>query len=199
MHASEVPSASDAAVHILNEGYVRRGHPVSRVASTVTLIINGGSVIIVDPGMVASREALVAALSSHGPSLQDVTDIVFSHHHPDHTVNAGLFPDARIHDYWAVYERDVWLSRDAECVTLSPSVRLIRTPGYTAEDITTIAAAPDGLYACTHAWWGPDGPADDPHGDAELLHRSRERILRFASVIVPGHGPAFRPDANTPR
>jgi glyoxylase-like metal-dependent hydrolase (beta-lactamase superfamily II) len=27
-----------------------------------------------------------------------VTDVVFSHHHLDHTVNAALFPAARIHD-----------------------------------------------------------------------------------------------------
>jgi hypothetical protein len=56
------------------------------------------------------------------------------------------------------------------------------------------------VYACTHAWWGADGPADDPLGsDAGALHVSRELLLSFASVIVPGHGAAFRPDQSTAR
>ena len=119
--------------------------------------------------------------------------MVFSHHHPDHTVNAALFPAARIHDHWAVYDGDLWISREPRR-ELSPSVRLLATPGHTAEDITTLAAAPDGVYACTHAWWGPDGPADDPLAtDRPRCSRAGGRILDVASVIMPGHGPAFRP------
>jgi glyoxylase-like metal-dependent hydrolase (beta-lactamase superfamily II) len=50
------------------------------------------------------------------------------------------------------------------------------------------------VYACTHAWWGPDGPDEDPLAtDQRALRASRERILAVATVIVPGHGPAFRP------
>jgi glyoxylase-like metal-dependent hydrolase (beta-lactamase superfamily II) len=149
---------------------------------------------------VASRPALLEALAAHGPAAADVTDVVFSHHHPDHTVNAALFPAARIHDHWAVYSADRWIDRDAEGVQLSPSVRLLRTPGHTAEDISTVASTPDEVVVCTHAWWMADGPADDPLGaDAEALHASRARLLSFATVIVPGHGTAFRPDASTPR
>jgi glyoxylase-like metal-dependent hydrolase (beta-lactamase superfamily II) len=107
---------------------------------------------------------------------------------------------ARIHDHWAIYDGDLWISRDAEGATLSPSVRLLATPGHTREDITTVASAADAVYACTHAWWGPDGPADDPLAtDPSALHASRSRILDVATVIVPGHGPAFRPDPGTPR
>jgi glyoxylase-like metal-dependent hydrolase (beta-lactamase superfamily II) len=36
------------------------------VAGTVTLIIDGDAVIIVDPGMVASRQELLVALSANG-------------------------------------------------------------------------------------------------------------------------------------
>ena len=83
---------------------------------------------------------------------------------------------------------------------LGPSVRLLRTPGHTAEDISTVVFTPGDVFACTHAWWGADGPADDPLGsDAGALHVSRELLLSFASVIVPGHGAAFRPDHSTPR
>jgi glyoxylase-like metal-dependent hydrolase (beta-lactamase superfamily II) len=196
---AEIMLAGDATVDVLHEGYAREDGDDERVASTVTLIIDGGAVIIVDPGMVSSRDALLSALAARGPAPADVTDIVFSHHHPDHTINAALFPRARIHDHWAIYDADQWISRDAEGAMLSPSVRLLRTPGHSAQDITTAAGTPVGVYACTHAWWGPDGPADDPFGEPGPLRASRERILRFAAVIVPGHGPAFRPGPGTAR
>ena len=35
--------------------------------------------------------------------------------------------------------------------------------------------------------------------DASALHASRELLMSFATVIVPGHGAAFRPDQGTPR
>ena len=45
-----------------------------------------------------------------------------------------------------------------------------------------------------------DGPADDPLAtDPASLSASRGRILDVATVIIPGHGPAFRPDPGTPR
>ena len=114
--------------------------------------------------MVSGRDALLSALAAHGPARPGVTDVVFSHHHPDHTINAALFPGAVIHDHWASYDGDLWIGREPGDFALTPSVRLIATPGHTAEDITTLAATPDGVYACTHAWWGPDGPAEDPLG-----------------------------------
>ncbi len=75
-----------------------------------------------------------------------------------------------------------------------------RTPGHTAQDVSTVASTPDDVFACTHAWWTAEGPADDPLGsDAGTLHVSRDLLLSFATVIVPGHGAAFRPDHGTPR
>ncbi|HTA03541.1 MAG TPA: MBL fold metallo-hydrolase [Streptosporangiaceae bacterium] len=200
MHEAELPLTGSATVHVLAAGYAREDSDGEHVGSTVTLIQDGNGVIIVDPGLVSSRSALLAALASHGVAPEAVTDVVFSHHHPDHTVNAALFPAARIHDHWAIYDGDLWISREAEGYAVSPSVRLLATPGHSAEDITTLAATPDGVYACTHAWWAADGPAQDPFAaDPEVLAASRARILAVAKVIIPGHGPAFEPDASTPR
>jgi glyoxylase-like metal-dependent hydrolase (beta-lactamase superfamily II) len=200
MHEAELPLTGSATVHVLAAGYAREDSDGEHVGSTVTLIQDGNGVIIVDPGLVSSRSALLAALASHGVAPEAVTDVVFSHHHPDHTVNAALFPAARIHDHWAIYDGDLWISREAEGYAVSPSVRLLATPGHSAEDITTLAATPDGVYACTHAWWAADGPAQDPFApDPEVLAASRARILAEAKVIIPGHGPAFEPDASTPR
>ena len=200
MDTREFPQTGSARVDILQSGYAREETDGEHVGSTVTLIRDGDVVVVVDPGMVSSRQELLAALASLGVQPGEVTDIVFSHHHPDHTVNAALFPIARIHDHWAIYDGDMWISREADGHALSGSIRLIATPGHTPEDITTLAATPDGVHACTHAWWTAEGPADDPFApDQELLSASRARILALARVIIPGHGPAFEPDSSTPR
>ena len=196
----QITPGGSAAVFVLHEGYAGLDGDDSRVSGTVTLIVDGNTVVVVDPGMVASRDDLLAALAGYGFRVGDVTDVVFSHHHPDHTVNAALFPAARIHDHWAMYVGDRWVDRDADGLELSPSICLLRTPGHTAEDISTVASTSDEVYVCTHAWWGEAGPAEDPLGaSAQDLRASRAKLLAFATVIVPGHGPAFRPSATTPR
>ncbi len=179
-----------ATVQILHCGYAGE-----RVAGTVTLIHEGDLVAVVDPGMVADRRLILDPLGELGFGVGDVTDVVFSHHHPDHTLNAALFPSARFHDHWAIYSGDLWESRDADGFELSPSVRLMRTPGHTAEDITTLAETGSGLVAATHLWWTADGPEADPLAEApDALRDSRERLLALRpSLVIPGHGAAFAP------
>jgi glyoxylase-like metal-dependent hydrolase (beta-lactamase superfamily II) len=191
---SDTPRANTATVHVLTAGYYGRG-----VASTVGLIREGAMTVVVDPGMVRDRSLILDPLTVLGIRPEEVTDVVFSHHHPDHTINAALFPAARYHDHWAIYENDTWTSRDAEGFELSPSIRLIRTPGHSAEDITTLAHTVDGVAAFTHVWWNGDGPAEDPYADMEQLHASRARVLAVADLAIPGHGDTFTPSEATPR
>ena len=177
-----VPGGS-ASVYVLHEGYVGRDGDDERVAGTVTLIVDGGAVIVVDPGMVASRRDLLAALAAHGPGPEDVTDVVFSHHHPDHTVNAALFPAARIHDHWAMYVGDRWLDRDAHGLALSPSVRLLRTPGHTAQDISTVASTPGDVVRMHARLVGLSRPG---RGSARLRRRRPARQQGSAAVLRLG-------------
>jgi glyoxylase-like metal-dependent hydrolase (beta-lactamase superfamily II) len=170
------------------------GYAADRVGSTVVLIRDEGAVIVVDPGMVADRRRILDPLARLGVDPAVVTDVVLSHHHPDHTLNAALFGRARVHDFWAIYEGDTWTDRPADGFALSPSVRLMASPGHTAQDITTLADTGDGLAACTHLWWSEQGPLIDPLAeDQDRLDRSRARLLELTpALIVPGHGAPFR-------
>ena len=170
------------------------------VASSCSLIREGDRAIVVDPGMASGPEALLGPLRALGLEPGDVTDVVLGHHHPDHTLNAALFPNASVHDHWATYRGTTWDDMDAEGRELSPSVILIRTPGHTPEDISTVVGTPDAIVVLTHTWWTAEGPELDPFSeDLPALHASRARILEIADVIVPGHGAAFRPTSETPR
>jgi glyoxylase-like metal-dependent hydrolase (beta-lactamase superfamily II) len=188
-----------AQLDVLSVGYADE-----RVAGTVVLVRDGAAVVVVDPGMVAERNRILWPLANLGIAPDDVTDVIFSHHHPDHTVNAALFLRARIHDFQATYVDDQWLdlAYDGGAEQLSPAVRLLLTPGHTPQDISTVVTTEDnGLVVCTHLWWSAEGPLEDPYAeDAALLRASRELVLALEpTLIVPGHGEPFTPTDATPR
>jgi len=188
-----------AEFHVLSDGYVLDDG--EKVGSTVSFVRDGDALVVIDPGMVSSRAAILNPLGTLDVRPEDVTDVVLSHHHPDHTLNAALFPSARVHDHWAWYQDDRWVEREAEGFELSAGVRLLATPGHTPQDISTAVRTDEGLVVCTHLWWMASGPPEDPLAeDADALHANRERVLALPGLarIVPGHGPAFPPDGTTP-
>jgi glyoxylase-like metal-dependent hydrolase (beta-lactamase superfamily II) len=193
---TDAPAGRTARFDILLEG-----SPGERTVSTCSLIREGAMVVVVDPGLAPSQAAILQPLKGLGLSADEVTDVVLSHHHPDHTLNVSLFPLARVHDHWAIYDfAGRWDSVEAEGRVLAPSVHLIRTPGHSAEDISTVAGTPDGVVVFTHLWWTDAAPVEDPYApDPAVLHASRARVLAFADLIVPGHGAPFVPGASTPR
>src|SRR6478736_2706545 len=150
--------------------------------------------------MVASRDLILDPLEAAGLGPASVTDVIVSHHHPDHTVNIALFPNARVHDFMATYEGDVWTDHDESEFAVTTSVRLLGTPGHTDQDVTTIVDTDDGIVVLTHLWWTAAGPADDPFAaDRDVLRESRQRVLALRPVnVIPGHGPSFTPDDTTP-
>lgn len=185
-----------ALLHILTVGYAD-----DRVASTCTLVRDEGAVIVIDPGMVANRSLLLEPLNGLGLGPEDVTDVVISHHHPDHTVNIALFPNAKLHDVMATYVDDLWIDHDPGNFFVSPAVQLLATPGHTDQDVSTLVQTDDGLVVLTHLWWGADGPAEDPFAaDVAVLTASREQVLALNPIlIVPGHGAPFAPNQSTSR
>ena len=176
-------------VHLLHAGYCD-----DRVASSVVLVRDGDARIVVDPGMVARRSLILGPLRDLGVAPEAVTHVVLSHHHPDHTMNAALFPDAEVVDFWARYRDDLWLDHDGEGYRPSPRTQLWLTPGHTEEDLTFMVEADDGVYAMTHLWWRADRtPEADPVcADAAAMRVHRERVLAAADVVIPGHGEPFR-------
>ena len=183
-----------AMFHLLTAGY--RG---GNVASTVSLIESEDQLVVVDPGMVSATSVIVDPIRRLGHDVEDVTDVVISHHHPDHTINIALFPKANVHDHWAMYRNDVWTSRAAEGFVVAPGVTLWETPGHTPQDVTTMVDDGSDRIALTHLWWDEEGPSHDPFAtDQAALEEGRRRVLNEATLIVPGHGEPFVPGSRTP-
>jgi len=194
----QLPNARTARVDILVEGSLTSTG--DGVASSCTLIRDADRVIVVDPGMAESARSILDPLAALGVGVDDVTDVVLGHHHPDHTIHAGHFPSAAIHDHWAIYRGTDWEDSECDGRVLAPSVILARTPGHTAEDLAVVVGTPDGIVVCTHSFFNAETTVDDETpDDPDALHASRAAILEVAALIIPGHGPAFTPTAETPR
>jgi glyoxylase-like metal-dependent hydrolase (beta-lactamase superfamily II) len=166
--------------HVLHDGYARSP--------------NVGSSVGLDPGMVARRTLILEPLVALGVQPDEVTHVVLSHHHPDHTMNVGLFPNAEVIDFGSRYRDDLWLDHDGDGWQPSPRTRIWLTPGHTDEDLTLLVEADGETWAFTHLWWRADRtPRIDPYArDQRVLDASRARVHEVADVVVPGHGPAFR-------
>ncbi len=178
-------------VELIHPGYVREsGH----VGSSISLIRDGDAIIVADPGLVASQARILDPLRDRGIAPEAVTHVFLSHHHPDHTMNAGLFPNAEVVDFWARYQADLWLDHDGDGWQMTEHAQLWLTPGHTEEDATLVIRADDATYALTHLWWRADRtPEIDPFApDQGILETQRARVLAVADIVIPGHGEAFR-------
>jgi glyoxylase-like metal-dependent hydrolase (beta-lactamase superfamily II) len=184
-----------ATVDVLVAGHVTETDAGQSVHPTVSLVRDGDLVVVVDPGILSGPALLTDALAEHGVGVGDVSHVFVTHHHLDHTRHVGMFPHALVVDVDSVYDGSLWLDHDGDDYHLSDDVSVIETPGHAQECAARVVCTDAGTVVLTHAWWFADmTPERDPLAwDQTSLDRSRERILAIADVVVPGHGPAFRP------
>lgn len=193
-------SESTNQVIVLNEGYDRLVDDDLLVESTITLVLSKGIVLVADPGMVSDQNKITRALAEHHFEPDDVTHVFITHIHPDHTANVGMFPNAKLVDAFSTYDRERWIDHDDD-FAIAPGIRVIRTPGHSMwEASLLIENTAKGTIAITHTWWHSDmTPEIDPFAeDQEALEESRDRLLRAADWIVPGHGAAFQNPKRAP-
>jgi glyoxylase-like metal-dependent hydrolase (beta-lactamase superfamily II) len=184
-----------ATVDVLIAGHVEETQAGQSVHPSVSLVRDGDLVVVVDPGILSDTALLTDALAERGVGVDDVTHVFVTHHHLDHTRNIGMFPTALVVDVDSVYDGSLWLGHDGDGYHLSDDVFVIETPGHAQECAALVVRTAQGTVVLTHAWWFADmTPEQDPLAwDQAALDRSRARILGIADVVVPGHGPAFRP------
>lgn len=77
--------------------------------STIVLLRGNGRVALIDVGTFSHRDNLLNGLARHGLQPEDVTDVILTHSHHDHSINFVLFPAAAIwiggHELdWSVQE-----------------------------------------------------------------------------------------------
>ncbi len=64
--------------------------------STIALVRKGGRLAIVDVGSFGQRNLLQEQFRERGLTPKDVTDVLLTHSHYDHSINWPMFPDSQI-------------------------------------------------------------------------------------------------------
>ncbi len=185
-------------VKILIEGYTNAGY-VGEIAeekteATITLVRDGDLVMVVDPGILESQQALIDALEKENLKLEDVNIVCITHSHLDHYRNIGMFPNAKILEYFGLWNKntvEVWPEN------FTSNIKILHTPGHDYTGITLFVTTEEGIVAiCGDVFWNkdfPKNPADDAYAsDIEKLKVSREVVLKMADWIVPGHGGMYK-------
>lgn len=178
-------------VDLLHAGYLRGE---GRVGGSIALVRDGDTIVVTDPGLVASRSLILDPLRALGVEPEAVTHVFLSHHHPDHTLNVALFPYAEVVDFDSRYRDDLWLDHDGDGFRLGPRTTLWQTPGHSGPDASLVVEADDAVHVMTHLWWRSDRtPEIDPYSpDQASLEAQRARVLAVADIVIPGHGEPFR-------
>jgi glyoxylase-like metal-dependent hydrolase (beta-lactamase superfamily II) len=187
-----------AEVKILVEGFTNADSVAEegeeKTQPTITLVRDGDLAVVVDPGILESQQILIDALEKENLTVEDVDVVCITHSHIDHYRNIGMFPDAKILEYFGLWEKNTtqdWKER------FSPNIQILRTPGHDYTGITLFVTTKDGLVAiCGDVFWRenyPQSPQDDAYAsDYEKLKESRHMVLKMADWIIPGHGGMYK-------
>jgi glyoxylase-like metal-dependent hydrolase (beta-lactamase superfamily II) len=192
--------------------------------SSVTLLRGQGRVILVDVGAFGARREIARQLKRLGVAASDVTDVVLTHAHYDHSVNFTLFPNATawigaIELEWAaaqppgfnplpeLYVRE--LARSPQVRRLSdgdrflPGLQAIASPGHTPGHLLFLLTGNEVpvLFTGDAAKNRAEllGQTADSTMDAAASRATFERIWRVwrevpGTLLVPGHDLTLRLD-----
>lgn len=230
------PSAiTDLATGSYDVDIIVHGYPGKAVChgglgwSTIALLRCHGRVALVDVGSFGQRQLVLDGLARHGLAPADVTDVLLTHSHWDHSVNWVMFPNARIviggaELAWSIaepwgttpvpelYVRELDGSRQtvrvADGEEVLPGVTCHDAPGHTPGHLVFRLAGPERDLILT---------GDAAKNRAEILsltadmtydpavsRASMERIWamwreRPGNVVVPGHDMPMVLEGGAPR
>jgi len=170
-----------AEVKVLMEG---------NFGSTVTLVRDGSTVMVVDPGLMKDQKVLVRGLKKEKLSIDDVNVVCITHAHMDHYRNIGMFPNAKALDYWGLWLKDGLKDCKSQ---FTKNIRILKTPGHTDDGISLVVKTGKGVVAiCGDVFWEENASLDDSYCSNKKLKESRKKILAVADYIVSGHGKMFK-------
>jgi N-acyl homoserine lactone hydrolase len=174
---------------------MRDGKTVVEAHSSSTLIQAGDRSIVVDTSDERNRDEMMLRLLEYGLDPKDVEFVVNTHLHDDHIGNNDLFPHAKILVHAMEKPGLGYLTIRGATFHILEGVKVVHTPGHTPGSVSVFVKG-DRRTAIV----GDAIPTIDNHlkkvppnisFDAELALNSMERIVEWAEVVVPGHGPSF--------
>ena len=183
-----------AKLKVLIKGYTTadsNSEGDEKTCATITLIKDKDRIMLVDPGVLENQRILINALKKEGLNVNDIDIVCITHSHIDHYRNLGMFPKAKVLEYYGLWDKnsvDDWKER------FSPDIKIIKTPGHDKTSISLLVKTDKGVVVvCGDVFWKENLPKKDMYADnPKKLKESREKIMKIADWIIPGHGDIYK-------
>lgn len=188
-------------IAVLFDGYSKMENG-DYYANCSCVLIKGPPNVIVDTMTAWDGERILKALSKESLTPDDIDYVVCTHGHSDHTGCNYLFQKATHIVGHCISHKDKYSIdcdfKNGDEYTISDKIKVIPTPGHTLQDVSVIVKSSRGLIAITGDLFERFEDLTDENiwrkagSDSEELQRvNRQKILRMADFVVPGHGPMF--------
>jgi len=193
---------------VLVEGKHEKQEEKVMIGSTVTLIKTDKN-IIVDTGSFLDRDKLIAELKKQNLTPEDIDIVILTHLHLDHIVNVDLFKNAKVYckfrggeypgQFHTPQEGCLQRTKIDDNVEIADNVKFLLTPGHSMDCISVLVETEKGKIVisgdaiASEEWASKEKQPDKiviPH--VEEYNKSREKILKIADYIIPGHGKMFK-------
>lgn len=192
-------------VKVLFNGYSEQLDDKTMRANCTCTLIKGQKLIIVDTMTAWDQKRILEALNRENVIPAEIDYVVCTHSHADHIGNNNLFTNAEHIVGFSVQHGDLFYEKNIkyEEYILCEGVKVIATPGHTAEDITvlvqTIINGQPKCVAITGDLFEKEDDILNPSiwqnlGQYDLQKvqsQMRSRVIHLADFIIPGHGPMF--------
>jgi glyoxylase-like metal-dependent hydrolase (beta-lactamase superfamily II) len=162
-----------------------------RACSSVTLIQDGKQNILVDVGGRGYHKEIAAELEKEKLAPEDISYIVLTHEHQDHTFNAAFYEHAQIISFKGVLtDRFTWHKLP---ININKNVEVMHTPGHSNDSCSVIAQSKKGIYAIVgDLFYSNQDKIPSFEKNIERILKERDRIIGIADHIIPGHGEMFK-------
>ena len=171
--------------------------------STITLITDGNKKIIVDPGIVPSKQIILDVLKKENLTPDDITHVFLTHTHLDHFRYLGLFENITTIDYWGVWDNKNLVEINWKApFKFSDNIQVLHTPGHDDDCITFLVNGTTTLNnneikgkiaICGDVFWDKNFPKIDTYAKNQiLLNKSRQTVIKESDYIIPGHSTTYK-------
>ena len=173
-----------------------------RATGSVTLVLGPSLKILVDTGSPWDGAQILAKLKGHGIDADDINIVVCTHGHIDHVGNLNLFQKAKhivSHDIAIgpdIYEDHQFKDSIPLYAIDGNTVQVIKTPGHTNSDVSVVVKTGDqGTVVIVGDLFERENDDQIWREISEfpqMQEENRQRVLKMADYIVPGHGAMFK-------
>ncbi|XP_055847970.1 metallo-beta-lactamase domain-containing protein 1 [Episyrphus balteatus] len=184
--------------------YLDPADPKIFISNCTCVLIKGldGYNIIVDTMNPWDGPKILEALKEHSIKPEDISAVVSTHGHPDHTGNNNLFLNAKWHIVGqTIMHKDKFLIHiPFTPFELTRDIRVIETEGHTLSCVSVIVenSSLGGVTAISGDLFEKKEDIDDPvlwqevgSENQKAQFKNRSKIADMANWIIPGHGEGF--------